>query len=221
MAGVDTIPGVGVSVEFSENGTDFLKIPYAGSYSTSGGDPNVLEGDTFDGAYKRTGSLRVPDVDIEFPSYVPNHQSWVDLHEAVASNNKPIHYRITTVEEEFFVASGAANKAGIATTGVVTFAGADAPVFTGDDYGPGMELVIGSTNYKIDTITAAGAVMVRPAPGTAVTPAIDYKIINPSLQRKFIARFRSHAHDNTESGGILSTTLALALTGVPGQWKVQ
>ena len=219
MAGVDTIPGIGVTVEFSLTGGAFRRIPYAGNYSTSGGDPNVIEGDTFDGSYKRTGGLRVPDVDIEFPSYVPNHQAWVELHKAVADNNKPVHYRITTVEEEFFTAEGAGNTVAIATTGVATFAGV-APNFLGDDYGPGMELTIGSTNYKIDSISDAGVVTIRPAPGSAVAATISYKIINPQLRRTFIATFRSHAHDNTESGGILSTTLALAMTGVPAQWIV-
>ena len=137
MAGINTIPGLGVNVEYSTDGFNFRKIPFAGSFSTSGGDPNVIEGDTFDGPFKRVGNMRVPDATIEFPAYVPNHPSWGDLHAAAEDNNGEVTYRVGTIREEPFTASGVLNTVAIDTEGVATFAGA-APDFTSDKYAGGL-----------------------------------------------------------------------------------
>ncbi len=304
MAGVNTVPGLGVNVEYSKDGTTFYKIPYAGTFSTSGGDPNVIEGETFDGPFKRVGNMRVPDATIEFPSYVPNHQSWKDLMGQANDNNAPVHYKLATMEEKLYEASGAANTVAIDTAGAVTFAG-DKPDFTSDNYGPGMVIalyvasrgtVVANTStveyvYKataanaapatpiggattddfaptgwsasdiaptpalpyvwrstrtqtggawdaddfaapvlfssstrnvnhIDTIADDGTVTVRPAPDTAVAATASYKIINPALTKTFIARFRTPVHDNVDVGGIMSSTLELALTGVLPDWSI-
>ncbi len=217
--GVNTIPGLGVVVEYATDGVTFRKIPYGATFSTSGGEPTVIEGDTFDGPFKRVGELRVPDATIEFPSYVPNHASWVALQAEAMNNNAPVTYRISTLEEEFYAASGAANTVAIDTAGAVTFAGT-APDFTGDDFAVGMVVQIGTDEYTIDTISSTGAVVVKPAPATAIVATVDYKILNPSLQKQFPARFRTPVHDNLEAAGVLSSTLELALSGQLPEWSI-
>ncbi len=302
--GVNTVPGLGVIVEYAIDGVTFRKIPYGAAFSTSGGEPTVIEGDTFDGPFKRVGELRVPDATIEFPSYVPNHASWVELQGKAMNNNAPVTYRVSTLEEDPFTASGATNTVAIDTAGAVTFVGT-APDFTSDDFAVGMVIrtvttsrgtVVANTgtleyvyrataeniapdtptggagsddfvptgwsasdiaptaalpyvwrstrtqtggswtasdfaapalfssrvisNHTIDTISDAGAVTVRPAPATAVTATAGYQIVNPSLQKQFVARFRTPVHDNLEAAGVLSSTLELALSGALPEWSI-
>ena len=218
MPTVDTIPGLNVDVRYSTDGRNFHKIPYAGSFSTSGGDPDTVEGDTFDGLFKRVGKLKVPDATIEFPSYAAAHQSWVELQKA-AKEGKFVDYDIQTAGEEHFAASGAANTAAIAVDGAVTFTGKKPDPDAGH-IGPGMQLAIGNTKYTIDEVSDTGAAKVRPVPKQAVAAAPDYKIVTPSLKLKFRAAFASHIHASLEVAGVLSTTLNLSLTAPLPAWEI-
>ena len=222
--GVVTNPGIDVLVEYALDGTSFTPIPYAGSFATSGGEPEVIEGDTFDGPFKVTSGIRVPDADIAFPTMVPNHSSWVDLFGAAAGSNPSITYRISIPERQFYVASGVGNTVAISTGGAVTFVGT-APDFTSKRFGRGM-VIKGSTGagafaLVIDTISNTGVVTVKPAPTQAVPAKPGYSIVAPRLTKTFTATLRSPIHDNIETGAVLNSTLQLSLNEPLPTWRME
>ena len=95
------------------------------------------------------------------------------------------------------------------TTGVVTFAGV-APDLTGDEYGRGMAVEVGSDKYTINSISSAGVATVKPAPAAAVVAMQNYRITNPSRRKgPFAAVIRSGDVFELSSESQLERTLEL------------
>ena len=111
------------------------------------------------------------------------------------------------------------NTASIAAgTGAVTFVRA-APDFSGDQFGIGMVIEIGSEKYTIDKIAAGGAVTIKPAPSASIIGV--YKINLPSLRLgPFIAAVRAVGNFELAAEGNLSTTLELTPNTQLPDWVI-
>ncbi|MYH25521.1 MAG: hypothetical protein F4156_09860 [Holophagales bacterium] len=219
MPGLTLITAENATLEYSKDGTRFVKLPFEGDISASGGEAPENDVVTFSRIGKVVGHPRVPSLSVAIPSYVPNLVAWTDILDALTKRT-PLTWRLTTAEAEFFTASGAGNTVAIATTGAVTFAGTK-PDFMSDEFAEGMAIRVGTAKYTIDAISDAGAVTVRPAPTTTVPAATEYRIINPSLRLgPFTASVRSAGNFELAAEGNLSTTLELTPRAQLPAWVI-
>ncbi len=207
--------------EYSSDNQVWNEIPGISGYTESGGEAPERDVVAFSGVAKRSGHLRVPSIELQ-AVYQPAHAAWKAMREA-AIDGKVLQFRMTTKEETFFAIDKTGHTVAIATTGVVTLAGAVKPDFTEAQYGVGQVIKVGGDNYVIDSISddATPEVKVKPAPKTAAAAATNYKIVLPSLQRgPFGATVRLADNVSLESEGDMTTTLTLAPRGRLPEWKI-
>lgn len=207
--------------EYSSDNQVWNEIPGISGYTESGGEAPERDVVAFSGVAKRSGHPRVPSIELQ-AVYQPAHAAWKAMREA-SVGGKVLQFRMTTQEESLFAIDKAAHTVALATTGVVTLAGAVKPDFTEAQYGVGQVIKVGGDNYVIDSISddATPEVKVKPAPKTAVAAATDYEIVLPSLRRgPFGATVRIADNVSLESEGDMTTTLTLAPRGRLPEWKI-
>ena len=205
----------------SDSGSTWNKIPGIQGYTESGGEAPERDVVTFDGVGKKSGHPRVPSIEVS-AAYSPAHTAWKAIRQASIKGTL-LQFRFTTKKQEpSFTASGNANTVAIATTGVVTFAGTQKPDFAAGEIGLGMVIEVGTDNYIIDSISGDPIVVkVKPAPDSAVSATVSYKIVLPSLRRgPFGATVRLAGNVSLESEGDMTTTLTLAPRAHLPEWSI-
>ena len=221
MIGVTAIGSEFATLEYSsDSGATWHQLPGIQGYTESGGEAPERDVVTFAGVAKKSGHPRVPSIEVS-AAYSPVHAAWKAIRKA-SIDGTLLQFRFTTKKKPQFTAIGAANTVAIAYTGVVTFAGTMKPDVAGGLIGLGQVIEIGSDAYVIDSISDAATpvVTVKPAPATAVTATASYKIVLPSLRRRFSATVRLAGNVSLESEGDMSTTLTLAPRVQLSEWSI-
>ena len=220
MIGVTAIGSEFATLEYSsDSGATWHQLPGIQGYTESGGEAPERDVVTFAGVAKKSGHPRVPSIEVS-AAYSPVHASWKAIRKA-SINGMLLQFRFTTKKDPQFTASGAANTIAIADTGVVTFAGTMKPDVVGGMIGLGQVIEVGSDAYVIDSIRGNPIVVtVKPAPETAVTATDSYKIVLPSLRRRFSATVRLAGNTALESEGDMTTTLTLAPRAQLPEWSI-
>ena len=197
------------TVEYSKDNATFTQIPGANGWEESGGEAPEYDAVSFSGVGSRTGFARPPTISIQ-ANYIPNHAAWVALLDANEAR-EALYFRVTTKEESIYPGTGD-DKVSIAiTTGAVTFATGHGPDLTLEDFDVGLVIKVGAgaKKYTIDTISAAGVAVVKPAPEAAVTPQ-NYVIILPSLRMGPVrADIRNLGRVSLGSEAAMTTTIEL------------
>ncbi len=207
-------------LEYSaDSGAIWNDIPGINGYTESGGEAPERDIVAFSGVAKRSGHTRVPSVEVS-AIYQPAHAAWRALRQASIDGTLLV-FRLTTLEEDQFVASGNANTVAIDTSGVVTFTGVQPPWNEGL-IGPGQVIKVGTDAYVIDSLSndSPPEVKVKPAPDSAVDDTSDYSIVLPSLRRRFSATVRLADRVSLESEGDMNTTLTLAPRATLPEWSI-
>ena len=204
--GVQLIPATGTVIEVNLSGV-WREVIGASGFSTTGGEADETDVRTFRGAGKITGVPSAPSSSVP----IAGHQPHTDVAEALydgKDTGRIFAVRVRTSENVIIDQGVAADLAGIAVDGVVTFQGADQTGGNRDDhdsYGPGIVIEIGGVNYIVTGIAPAGVMTSTPFPANAVAAAL-YKLKIPALVRPFQATVRS-LNDALEEGSALSATL--------------
>ena len=182
--------------EISSDNATWWEVPGVSNVSKSGGEGSQTQITAINGVAAISEPPGVPSYAVTLASYAPQAEA-LKIVEAAAKSQNVVYYRFTTgANREILAATasattGAFRAAAIATTGVVTFTagtgtGAVIPNFLTDpQYSKlGLKITVSSTDYfvsKISGTSAATAVTVTPAPGTAVAAA-TYSISVPQLR---------------------------------------
>lgn len=202
-------------------------IPGVASIAESGSEAPTREVSTLANVIQITGNIRPPTIEITIPAYAPMHDTNRILRDALIDNTT-LQFRYRFEGQVLATVSGAGNTLAIATSGAVTLAWSDDPLvdFTDEAYGPGIALKPttgpnANTYFIVDTISATGALAVRPAPSAQVAAAVGYEVSVPPIYRpSFPARVMSFDNADAGSESSLATSLGLAPTAILPRFEV-
>ena len=186
-------------VEYQRSGV-WAEVPGISSFSIGVGEAPTDTTSAFEGSFAVIGEAPIGDVTFTLASYIPNHQAWIDIDNAL-DNGDSLGWRITTPEREVLATTPNGTTAAIAKDATaVTFA-KQPDAWTNKTIQRGMALVVGTTYYTIASIsdddTATVAINRADAPGSAVSASV-YKVVLPSLRWTFQAGIKQAG--STEGG---------------------
>ena len=154
---------------YYNDGTNYKELQGIGNFEVGDGNVQSNTYNAFEGSFSETGTEEVGPVTFQVTSFMPAHPSW-QFMQTQANAGNTVELRVESREKQ--IAGGL--RAGIATTGVVTFNPAWATqTAVPAGVAKGHALKIGSALYIIESISDADAPVVRvsPAPGSAVAQA--------------------------------------------------
>lgn len=218
MAHVIVVTGADGTLEFRD-GTEWKKVPFVGNVTASGGEAPEVEVAAYEGVGVAIGKLRLKQVAVELPSWVPIHPYFSTLR-ARSVANAVVNWRLRTDKYEVFASTGSAETVAIAADGTITFVGATAgrtPNFGGERFGVGMVLEVGATKYVVEKIDGNMAVVTAAA---AVAAAEDYKITVESMENAFEAKIRNQGDFEMGAETPLSSNLSLKCTHILEDWSI-
>ena len=192
--GITTLPGAGVNIEYSQDGTTYNEVPGCDNFDIPQGERESRTTRAFGGTRASTGGRDVADVTINVVAYNPAHP----VHQAIRDDyddNKVGHWRIETEPQSLTKIADDASKNSItiSAAGVLAFEG-DSPDFTGETIQEGHIIVSADTTYIISKIDiseeGAATVTVVDKDGDPITAAVaksaaGYEVWNPGLQWTF------------------------------------
>ncbi|WP_425154850.1 hypothetical protein [Candidatus Palauibacter sp.] len=220
MSKVVLVEGTDAKLEVSnDGGTIFHDVPFAGSITYSGSEAPTFEVAPFEGVGQGVGKPRIGSIEVGVLSYVPELGVYGILEDAF-DDGSILTFRITTKEEQLDP-EVTGDTIAIATSGLVTFAGTRDPNFTGDEYGRGLVLETqAGAKYRVDAVSAAGAVTVAPKPSAAVA-ATRYSILNPSRRvGPFRGKVSALRNFELPAGGAMSSGLTIIPRARLPRWVV-
>lgn len=191
------------TLEYStDDGSTFVNLPGVRSWSYTGSETPVRDIIPAAGSVgKRPGRPRVGQLTVE--AYIlPQMEAWDRLHQA-QQDGEVLRFRLDTkaaIEFQTWNTNGA--QASISTSRVVTFTagagqtGQAVPSITGDSFGPGSVIRIGTNNYTIAEITDADVITVEETIGSLVSAA-NFTIYSPPGTRRVFNGYITQGADIT------------------------
>lgn len=197
---VSTTGGVDSNWEF---------IPGVASFGATGGDAPSTPSPDLNDSHQIAGEPTPPNFEVAIPNWALAHITSTMLQTAFSSKT---HLFFRWVQEGRLLQSiiGSGNTVAIAASGTATFAGTK-PDFSRKGFGHGNAIQIGSSLYIVGDITAAGAVIIKPKPASAVAATATYHVVVPGAMRpEFSARVLNFGNEAVEQSSNISTTLTIS-----------
>ena len=209
-------------VKVPSNATAWEEMGGITSASTSGGEAPTSEVSYMGGpTIQLTGRPGGVSVSVAVSAFQP-HSDLAKRLKAAHTSVRPrtkIGFRLRALEEDLYTTT--TGTAAVATSGVVTFGGAENPtsLVASEEIGVGAVLKIGSGRYVIQSISDTNEVVVD-APDAEVTAA-SYSIVVPDL-RLTLPSCSVMDYGNPEIGadGTFTTTLGLSIRGQLPEWTI-
>ena len=192
--GITTLPGAGVNIEYSQDGTTYNEVPGCDNFDIPQGERESRTTRAFGGTRATTGGRDVADVTINVVAYNPAHP----VHQAIRDDyddNKVGHWRVETEPQSLtkIEDDAAKNSITISEAGVLAFEGAK-PDFASETIQEGHIIVSNDITYIISKIdiddSGAATVTVSDSDGDTISAAVakstdGYEVWNPGLQWTF------------------------------------
>ena len=222
--GVVIVPSELAALEFEESSGVWVELPGVSSYVVNASPAPKREVPTWKGVANQVGHSRVPTLEFEVPGYVPHHNAWVAMRDAMLDKSLQ-RFRITLAKLTLgsFTGSLAVAAKGSNNTSLATLtAAADTtkPDLSEEQFGPGQAFILGSKTYVIQSIESDATAKVQGI-ASALSSTAVFEVAIPQLRRgPFSARISATDRDNLASEADLASGLTLEPLAELPAWAV-